>query len=193
MKLLFSLSLSLLLSAGAFAQKKEASTAKNKAITEQYKNAYKKKNYKKFEGKIIVKDNLVQFDDKIIFYDKTNPTVKLILQEGLIYPQLLTDYQMNKFIDETTDRTQKRFLKLQKDPRASFDVNNMRINDIDYLNFLESDPKVKAFNLICKDNKLSGPIQYLIELTNKEANKETSMEDFIKNAKLTFVLQRKFD
>jgi len=193
MKLLLSLSLSLLLSAGAFAQKKETAAAKNKAITEQYKNAYKKKNYKKFEGKISVKDGLAEFDDKTIFYDKANPTVKLILQEGLIYPQLLTDYQMDKFIAETTDRTQKRFLKLQKDPRASFDVNNMRINDMNYLDFLETDPKVRAFNLICKDTKLPGPIQYLIELTNKEANKDTPMEDFIKNARLTFVLQRKFN
>lgn len=192
MKLLISLGLCLSLSANAFAQKKETLSTKDKIIAEQFKKGYQKKNYKKFTGKIVVTDLQVKFDDKVIFYDKKNQNTKLILQEGLIYPQLLTDYLMEKFLDETTDKTQKRFLKLQKDPRASFDVSNMKIEDSHYLPFLDSDPKTKKFNLICKDNKLPGSIQYLIELTNKNATKDTSMQDFIKGSKLTFLLQRTF-
>lgn len=189
MKLLFSLGLCLSLSMTAFAQKKETSSSKEKAIIEHFKNDYKKKNYKKFEGKITVKDNFVQFDEKVINYNKSDKTTKLLLQEGIIYPQLLTDYQMEKFLDETTDKTQKRYLKLQKDPRASFDVNNMRINSSDELVSLSTDPKIKRFKLVCNDSKIPGTPIYIIELTNKGATKETSSEEFIKNSKLTYLKQ----
>lgn len=189
MKHIFSLAICLSLSMTAFAQKKETSNAKDKMIVERFKNDYKKKNYKKFEGKILVKDNLVQFDNKVINYDTSDTTTKLLLEAGLIYPQLLTDYQMEKFLDETTDKTQKRFLKLQKDPRASFDVNNMKINDSDELVSLSTDPKIKRFKLVCNDSKIPGTPIYIIELTNKGATKDTSTEEFIKNSKLTFLQQ----
>ncbi|MEI7488466.1 MAG: hypothetical protein WCJ72_13865 [Chryseobacterium sp.] len=189
MKLLFSLGLCLSLSMTAFAQKKETSSSKEKAIIEHFKNDYKKKNYKKFEGKITVKDNFAQFDEKVINYNKSDKTTKLLLQEGIIYPQLLTDYQMEKFLDETTDKTQKRYLKLQKDPRASFDVNNMRINNSDELVSLSTDPKIKRFKLVCNDSKIPGTPIYIIKLINKGATKETSSEEFIKNSKLTYLKQ----
>lgn len=189
MKLLLSLSLCLSLSMTAFAQKNETLSSKDKAIVERFKNDYKKKNYKKFEGKITVKDNLVQFDDKVINYNKSDKTTSFILQNGILYPQLLTDYQMEKFLDETTDKTQKRFLKLQKDPRASFDVNNMKINNSEFLSSLSTDPKAKRFKLVCNDSKIPGTTIYLIELTNKTATPETPIEEFIKNSKLTYLQQ----
>ncbi|MBK1896932.1 hypothetical protein [Chryseobacterium paridis] len=191
MKRQFSFILLLSLSIATFGQKKE--TIKEKAITEQFKNDYKKKTYPRFEGKIIVKDTQIQFDDKTIFYDKSDKTTGLILQQGLIYPQLLTDYQMEKFIDESTDKTQKRFLRLQKNPRAGFDVNNVKLSNTVELAFVESNPKVKRFRMTCKDNKLGNLIQYLFELTNKNAGKETAMDEFIKNSTLTYLQQQKVD
>ncbi|ASW73321.1 hypothetical protein IQ37_03710 [Chryseobacterium piperi] len=193
MKRKFSFILLLSLSVAVFGQKKETLSNKEKAIVEQFKNEYKKKNYKKFEGKIIVKDGYAHFDDKTFLYDKSDKITVLMLEEGLIYPQLLTDYQMEKFIDESTDRTQKRFLRLQKDPRAGFDVNNVKLNNATELTFLGSSPKTKRFKITCKDNKLGNQIQYLIELTNKNANKETSMEEFIKNSTLTYLQQQRLD
>lgn len=187
MKPLFSILFSLILSVSIYGQKKEVLSKKNQAVIEHFSTKYKKKNYKKFEGKIVIKDNQVQFDDKVIFYDKSDKTTALILQQGLIYPQLLTEYQMNKFLDETTDRTQKRFLKLQKDPKASFDVNaiNMKVSE---LNFLNSNEKTKRFELTSK-SKVIPSITYFIELQNSKATAETNMEDFIKNAKLTYLQQ----
>jgi hypothetical protein len=181
------------LSVATIGQKKETSSNKEKAITEQFKNEYKKKTYPRFEGKIIVKDNQIQFDDKTFLYDKSDKVTGLILQQGLIYPQLLTDYQMEKFIEESTDKTQKRFLRLQKNPRAGFDVNNVRLSNTTELTFLGSNPKAKRFKISCKDLKLNNQIQYLFELTNKNANKETTMDEFIKNSTLTFLKQQKLD
>jgi hypothetical protein len=194
MKLLYTLSLSLLLSVTIFGQKTEKISLRDKAIIEQYKNEYKKKNYKRFEGKIVATATEVQFTNKFFYYDKSDKITSLLLKEGLLYPQLLTDYQMQKFLDETTDKTQKRFLKLQKDPRAGFDVNNVKLSNATELPSLSSSPKTKVFKINYKDNKLgNNSILYLIELTNKNATKETSLEDFIKNSTLTYIQQERLD
>ncbi|WBV60696.1 hypothetical protein PFY12_00930 [Chryseobacterium camelliae] len=189
MKLLLSLGLCLSLSSPAFSQKKGTLNAKDQAIVEHFKTEYKKKNYKRFEGKITAKDIQVQFDNKIIYYDKSDKVIASLLKEGLIYPQLLTDYQMEKFLDETTDKTQKRFLKLQKDPRASFDVNNVKLSNIKELTFTSSNPKAKRFKITFKDNRINSTIYYLIELTNKNAKENTSLDEFIKGSSLTYLDQ----
>ena len=190
MKLLFSLSLSLLLSINVFGQKTEKPTSKDKAAIEHFKNDYKKKNYKKFSGNISVKDNQVLFDTKIIYYDKSDKITKLILQEGLVYPQLLTDFQIDKFENEDSDRTQKRFVRLQKNWKDSFEVNNIKLSNASELLFLSSDVKVKRFKISCKDPKFPNIMVYYFELTNKNATDKTPLEEFIKNSKLTYIYQK---
>jgi hypothetical protein len=190
MKLIFSLSLSLLLSMNVFGQKTEKAGPKDKAVIEHFKNDYKKKNYKKFGGKMTVNDKQILFDNKIIFYDKADKITESMLKEGLIYPQLLTDYQIDKFENEDSDRTQKRFARIQKNWKDAFEVNNIKLSNASELIFLSSDVKVKRFKIVCKDPKFPNLMIYYFELTNKNATKETSVQDFIKNAKLTYIFQR---
>ncbi|MCD1116941.1 hypothetical protein [Chryseobacterium turcicum] len=187
MKFIFTIGLSILLSSNFLAQKNEKLNAKDQALVEHFKNDYKKKSYKKFAGKILVKDNVIQFDNKTVYYDKADKITATILKEGLIYPQLLTDYQMQKFLDESTDKTQKRFLKLQKDPRASFDVNNIKLSNTSELPFLSSTLKTKRFKILIKDIRLNTTTMYLFELMNDKSTKDISLEEFIKGAKLTYI------
>lgn len=188
MKLKLSFIFCLILSAFVLGQKKDDLSAKDKQAVEHFKTEYKKKNYKKFEGKIVPAGNQILFDDKLILTDKSDKMTTSVLLQALIYPQLLTDYQMQKFLDETTDRTQKRFLKLQKDPKASFDVNNVMIK-ISELPFLNVNEKVKRFKLTTRNRNLPNSINYFFELTNSKALKNTSFEDFVKDAKLTYLDQ----
>ncbi len=190
MKLLYTASLSLLLSVSVFAQKTEKPGPKDKAVIEHFKNDYKKKNYKKFSGNIVVNDRQVQFDNKVIFYDKPDKITKVILQEGMIYPQLLTDFQVDKFENDDSDRTQKRFAKLQKNWKDAFEVNNIRFSNASELVFLSTDEKVRRFKIYCRDPKFPNMMIYYIEITNKNATKNTSVEDFIKNGKVTHIYQR---
>jgi hypothetical protein len=190
MKLLYTVSLTLLLSASSFAQKTEKPGPKDKAVIEHFKNDYKKKNYKKFSGDLVMKDNQVQFDNKIIFYDKSDKITKAILQEGLIYPQLLTDFQVDKFENEDSDRTQKRFARLQKNWKDAFDVNNIRFYNASELVFLSNDEKVKRFKILCKDPKFPNTMVYYIELTNKNAVKDMPLQDFVKDSKVTHIFQK---
>jgi hypothetical protein len=190
MKLLYTISLSLLLSISVSGQKTEKAGPKDKAVIEHFKNDYKKKNYKRFAGRITVNDNQILFDNKIIFYSKSDKILQPLLQEGLVYPQLLTAYQIDKFENEDSDRTQKRFAKLQKNWKDSFEVNNIKLSNATELTFLSSDPAVKRFKVLCKDPKFPNMMVYYFELTNKNADKNTTTEDFIKNAKLTHIYQR---
>ncbi|SMP10138.1 hypothetical protein [Chryseobacterium profundimaris] len=190
MKLLYTASLTILLSASVFAQKTEKPGSKDKAAIEHFKNDYKKKNYKKFNGNIVVKDNQMLFEDKVIFYDKSDKITKAILQEGLIYPQLLTEFLVDKFENEDSDRTQKRFAKLQKNWKIAFDVNNIKLYNASELVFLSNDEKVKRFKILCKDPKFPNTMVYYIELTNKNAVKDMPVQDFIKDSKVTHIFQK---
>jgi hypothetical protein len=190
MKLLYTISLSLLLSVSVYGQKTEKAGPKDKAVIEHFKNDYKKKNYKRFAGKITVNDNQILFDNKIIFYSKSDKILQPLLQEGLVYPQLLTAYQIDKFENEDSDRTQKRFAKLQKNWKDSFEVNNIKLSNATELAFLSSDPTIKRFKVLCKDPKFPNMMVYYFELTDKNADKNTTTENFIKNAKLTHIYQR---
>ncbi|GAA5101178.1 hypothetical protein GCM10023210_40470 [Chryseobacterium ginsengisoli] len=190
MKLIYTVSLSLFLSVSAFGQKTEKASPKDKAVIEHFKNDYKKKNYKKFSGKMTLNDNQILFDNKIIFYDKADKITETLLKEGLIYPQLLTQFQVDKFENEDSDRTQKRFAKLQKNWKDAFEVNNIKLNNASELSFLSSDEKVKRFKVVCKDPKFPNLMVYYFELTDKNATKDTSVQDFIKNSKLTYIYQK---
>lgn len=190
MKTIFSLSLSLLLSMNVLGQKTEKAGPKDKAVTEHFKNDYKKKNYRKFAGTIVLKDNTAKFDDKTIFFDQADKITETMLKEGLIYPQLLTEFQVDKFENEDSDRTQKRFAKLQKNWKDSFEVNNIKLSGGSELSFLSTDEKVKRFKLVCKDPKFPNLMIYYFELTDKNATKDNSVQDFIKNSKLTHIFQR---
>lgn len=190
MKLLYTISLSLLLSISVYGQKTEKAGPKDKAVIEHFKNDYKKKNYKRFAGKITVNDNQILFDNKIIFYSKSDKILQPLLKEGLVYPQLLTAYQIDKFENEDSDRTQKRFAKLQKNWKDSFEVNNIKLSNATELAFLSSDPTIKRFKVLCKDPKFPNMMVYYFEMTNKNADKNTTTEDFIKNSKLTHIYQR---
>lgn len=190
MKLIYTISLSLFLSASVFGQKTEKAGPKDKAVIEHFKNDYKKKNYKKFDGKMTLNDNQILFDNKIIFYDKSDKITETMLKEGLIYPQLLTEFQVDKFENEDSDRTQKRFAKIQKNWKDSFEVNNIKLSGGSELSFLSTDEKVKRFKVVCKDPKFPNLMIYYFELTDKNATKDTSVQDFIKNSKLTHIFQR---
>ena len=187
MKPLFIIIFSLLFSANFHAQKEETTDVKNSTLIEFFNQDYKKKNYKKFTGNIVFKGNTVLFDDKIVYFDKSDKITSAILKEGLIYPQLLTDFQMQKFINESTDKSQKRFLKLQKNPRSNFDVNNIKLSNISEINFQSLDSKTKRFKITLKNIRLNSTSIYLFELVNKNASKDDKLEDFIKNSKLTYI------
>lgn len=180
-------------SAVAMAQKSQALSPKDKKIIEYFEKNYKKQNYKRFDGKITVNNNSVNFDKKTVSFDAAEKKIQTILKNGLIYPQLISEYQAEKYKKETTDRTQKRFMKIQKDWKAAFDIQSMRLSQLQELQYFKNNIQVKRFKIISKNSNLPNSVTYYFELTNDKANAQTNLEDFVNGAKLTFFEQEWYE
>ncbi|WP_312076050.1 hypothetical protein [Chryseobacterium sp.] len=193
MKFQYSFVLCLMLSTGVFAQKNETLSAKDKKIVENFQKHYKKKNYPKFEGKITVNKNSVSFDTKTVTFDTSEKTIQNILKNGLIYPQLISEYQAEKYKEETTDRTQKRFMKLQKDWKAAFDIKSLKLGQLQELTYFKGNERTKRFKVISKNSNLPNSVTYYFELSNDKAEAKTNLEDFVNGSKLTYFEQEWYD
>lgn len=158
-----------------FAQSENINSGKYHPAKEMFKKKYKKTDYSKFtESQIKIEANKVILNNTktIEFTEKLDYKYKLIIQNGLLDP-----YEINK----------SSYLKL-----ASFDE----------LILLNPNSQTKRFkfwifptktnsNLTDFEKLLSSrvnPDEYYFELTNENANENTNYEDFIKGAKLTFLI-----
>ena len=149
--------------------KADISLAKN-----TFKRDYKKTNYAKFEGDIITKDSIFQYEEYSNIDYKTFPIIKfgdkqiieyfdrtidylLIFEKGLLYPEILG-------------------------------LESMEVGNIKELKYLSKSPKVKRFSFyIFCPNSISCAQMYFFELVNEKANIQTDWNSFLDNAKLTFV------
>ena len=193
MKIRFLMIFCLIFSVFAWAQKNQDINPKDKKIIEHFEKNYKKQNYKKFNGTIIVNNNNVSFDKRTITFDTAEKIIQTILKNGLIYPQLISEYQAEKYKKETTDRTQKRFMKIQKDWKSSFDIVSLKLSQLQDLQYFKNNIQVKRFKVISKNNNLPNSVIYFFELTNEKATAKTNLEDFVNGAKLTFFEQEWYE
>lgn len=171
-----------------FSQKREF---KNQGEQENYwaeqifEKEYKKENYSRFNSEILVKSN-----SEILFHNKTlmvycSSDYLPIFTLGIFYPQLLIGTGENNEIlskdefDKLTDE-KKFFYNLQKND--SFSISNL-----EELKFLSKNPTIKRFRFWNFRSGFVNPQVYYFELTNKNANKKTSLEEFIKRSELTYI------
>jgi len=68
-----------------------------------------------------------------------------------------------------------------------FNTLTLKIGSLDELEFLSNNPQVKRFKFWLYQPNMMNPQVYLFELTNDEANENTTWNSFMENAKLTFV------
>jgi len=164
----------LLISFNIFGQTENINSGKYHPAKEVFESKYKKKEYSKFAtNQIKIENNKVILDNlKFIEFDEKSDTkTRLILSNGYLDP-----YKINGSM-------------------------NLKILKIDELPLLNPNPQTKRFkfwifpiqnqNSSELEKKLSNrvnPSEYYFELQNKYADENTSFEDFIKNAKLTFLI-----
>jgi len=136
---------------------------------ELFKQKYRKEIFDKYNGDIkIIDDNHFLFGNQSLELYNYKSELKSVLAKGILYPQV-------------------------------FGLGDIQITDFEELKFLSHSDKAKRFKLwvfskgftnsILSNNASYGanPTVYFIELTNKKATDKTSLEDFIKDAELTFV------
>jgi hypothetical protein len=145
---------------------------------------YKKENYKRFTGDIVVIDkNHIRFGNKILrAYFSTE--FKNIFTQGIFYPQVITgdSAAAKKSEEELSKMTpgQKLFYNMTQN-------DTLAIGEFEELKFLSTSPTIKRFRFWKYRKWSANPQVYFIELTNTAADKTTDLPTFIKGATLTFV------
>ena len=150
-----------------FGQTENMNSGKYHPAKEVFEKEYKKHEYSKFsKNQIQIEKNKVLLAGikSIEFTEKSSETTKLILSNGLLDPYLIN---------------------------GSF---NLIISIIDELVLLSPNPRTKRYKFwIYNSSKnslmvgLANPSEYYFELQNDDADENTSNEDFINGAKLTFL------
>ncbi|GAA4239857.1 hypothetical protein [Winogradskyella damuponensis] len=124
---------------------------------EFFKEEYKKKHYSKFVGEIEKSENKIKFG-KVQYVELFDTNSDY----NLIFEKGLFYPDILSAI-------------------------SLRIGNLEELEFLSKNPKVKRFWFWLYQPNMANPQVYLFELTNEKANEKTDWKSFIKNAELTFV------
>ncbi len=157
-----------------FAQNENINSGKYHPAKEIFEKKYKKTDYPKFtKAQIKLESNKVVLNNTktIEYFEKLDSKYRIILENGLLDP-----YEINK----------------------SFYV---KLTAFDELKLLNPNSQTKRFKFWIFPTKVNSeqtdfekllssrinPDEYYFELTNENANENTSYEDFISGAKLTFL------
>lgn len=152
---------------------------------ELFKKDYKKTLYKVYPSKIeSLNETEFSYGNKTFKVYDVNETFKIIFSKGLLYPQLISGFtnkprKSDKELDSLTSSEQ-----FYYELNSGYSFTIMNLNE---LSFLSNSPKVKRFEFWLFRPAFANPTAYLFELTNKKANKSTSLKEFIENSKLTFL------
>ncbi|MBL3658425.1 hypothetical protein [Fulvivirga sediminis] len=128
---------------------------------ELFRKEYKKQEYPRFDGTITTTNNRINFGTGSIIFLDQNSNCQQIFEQGFLYPSL-------------------------------FGLTELKIGDLEELDFLSNNPTVKRFRFIHYDRtlmnvKLANPQVYLFELENPNWQNDGTFDDFLKDAKLTFL------
>ena len=150
-----------------------------------FEKQYQKQKFPKYKGKIIVLSNQkIKFENKTLelnIFDYYLP----IFKNGIFYPQLILGNTDNNRI-----LTENELEKATDEERIFNQIGRndlFRISNLEELTFLNKDPKIKRFRFWSYTPGMVNPTVYYFEITNEKANKDSNLQEFSKNAKLTFL------
>jgi len=147
--------------------------------SEKFRTEYKKESYNRYFGPITVLNKTTyKYNTQIFIVTEPSKAIRQMFTLGILYPSLIA---LAGSGDSLTDG-QSKF----KNP---FQSDTIGISNIEELTYLQISPQVKRFNCWVRLSGLANPLVYLFELTNEHATQQTSIEDFIKGASLTFFRQ----
>ena len=140
-----------------------------------------KSEYNTYQNKIIeIDSNEFHFGERVIYLEpKNNFILYKLIRSGIFNPDEIFGKELIKI--DTIE-------KLQDGHSISIEkYDSVLICCISELIKNNPDHKTKRFHLLVITTDILNPFEYYIELRNEYAIKETSIEEFIENSKLTFV------
>lgn len=146
---------------------------------------YKKDNYPRFQQNIQLVGNSYQFEEKIITVSIENKSYEMLFKKGIFNPDII-------FGKDTTKKSKSELDALTQDQKIIYNLirnDSLSICCFEELEMLNPNPQTKRFRFWLSRIDTINPTEYYIEFYNKKATKETSIEEFIENARMTFYYQ----
>jgi len=141
--------------------------------------------YKRFNRKITLIDkNTIQFGSNTLFVINTNDALKDLFIKGIIYPEIFNETQ-NKKAESNAIEPRDSAVVVIKDSifmSCLFSMDSLIISDFEQIEEYDQRPNVRTFSFLLFRKRFANPISYKVELINNEANKQTDILTFIKNA-----------
>lgn len=157
---------------------------RNQFAKEVFKTKYEKREYDRFSGNIVlVGERTIQYDEKILEIIDTHDDYMAIFLNGILYPNIMTGNRV------AIPKVQSEIDSMTTEQRVLYNlvkIDSIKIGHFRELNPLNSDPKIKRFVFWEYRKNFMNPTEYYIELQNKNATIQTSIQEFIENAVLTF-------
>lgn len=156
-----------------------------KKATEVFKSRfYKSNDYPRFSKEINALDSQAyKFGDKYLEVDVENDDLHGLFLLGVFNPDII-------FGETTTPlKTAEEIRALPENKRVFYNLmrnDSLRICCFESLEKLNPDFKTKRFIFWLFRKGLSNPVEYYIEFKNRNATKQTSLDEFIKEARMTF-------
>jgi hypothetical protein len=160
-----------------------AITAENEFAADVFKTKYKKGSFERFPQKVqLIDDNTFQFGEKILQISFEEKLLRPIFEKGIFNPDVIfgqTTRPPTKSISDTLDSSQKEFYNLIRN-------DSLKICCIKEVKGLNPNPQTKRYKFWVFDLGLINPTEYYFELYNEHANQDTPLDEFLKNARMTF-------
>lgn len=145
--------------------------------------SYKPMNFDRFKDKIIVNGSVYTFGNENITISEEVENYNLIFKNGLLYPGIFNGNVNTKILNESEVK------ELTEQQRVLYNLgrtDNIIISAFEECKFLNSNFKQRRFKFWLTRQGMLNPTVYFLELTNEKANRRTSLQSFLQDAKLTF-------
>ena len=144
---------------------------------------YSKGNYDRFSGQIDSIDaNTFRLGEKILKVETNNNELKKLIVIRVFNADEI-------FGKETTKKPKAELDSLSQNQRVFFNLtrnDTLAICCFESLDKLNPNPQTKRFKFWVMRIGVANPTEYYIELYNEKAKKETELDEFIKNSKMSF-------
>lgn len=149
---------------------------------------YQPQEYPKFEGtaEFNEKDSSFKFGKKVVLLNPENSNFKNFLLSGAFNPALI-------FGEGTTVFDKEEYESMDHTQRILFNLGrNDSISICCFHSFekINPDPTVRRYSFWFFRKMVANPREYYIEFFNPKATRETSTEEFGKDAVMTFFVER---
>jgi hypothetical protein len=151
-----------------------------------YSKKYKKENYLRFQKNIeLIGNNTYKFGDKILAVSIENKSYETLFKKGIFNPDIV-------FGEETTKKDKAELDTLTQNHKVFYNLfrnDSLSICCIEELEKLNPNPQTKRLKFWLFRIGIINPTEYYIEFYNEKATKDSSIEEFIENAEMTFYYQ----